>query len=215
MQHQLAIDVSHWQDPKQIPYGKLREMGYVLCVARATYGTKPDSTFVRHLEKAHAAGMKVGAYHFLVEWQHGRAQRAAFFNQVRLAPVPMSFMAVDVEELSLGTANRARFESGMRDDIRSSLDKVTRTYKNFDFSGPVYSGLYFFHAWMRSYYEVRYMEKWIADYRKYPRGGESYPRFNDSSFPHMWQFAAEPIPGCGYLGPLDQNKVIAPFWSFS
>lgn len=60
----LGIDVSHHQSPESMDYERLRDAGAEYCIARSTYGVRPDATYTDHLELAADAGMLVGSYHF-------------------------------------------------------------------------------------------------------------------------------------------------------
>lgn len=90
--YQLGIDVSHHQDPTKIDYRSLRAEGYSWVIARASYGTEPDKTFVEHCKRASDAGMLVGGYLFLRGPQDAIEQLDVFQAQLskvdfQIAPV--------------------------------------------------------------------------------------------------------------------------------
>ncbi len=76
-----GIDVSSHQSPDAIRWAELAKThGFV--IARATYGTRPDTTFAEHVHRARDAGMVVGSYLFFRSSQDAQAQLEAFAEAV-------------------------------------------------------------------------------------------------------------------------------------
>lgn len=94
-----GIDVSHHQFPGDMNWKVLRA-GVSFCIARATYGTKPDRYFFRHIQAARAEGVKVGGYHFFRQGQAARPQLEAFTAQLATAGIgPGDIIpAIDIED---------------------------------------------------------------------------------------------------------------------
>ncbi len=70
-----GIDVSHWQG--NVNWTKVKNSGIIFAFVKATEGTSyVDSDFEENMEKAHAAGLYVGAYHF-AEPENYNAKEAA------------------------------------------------------------------------------------------------------------------------------------------
>jgi lysozyme len=60
----VVIDVSHWQAP--VDFERARASGIVAVILKATQGSHwVDATFTSQFAAARAAGLLVGAYHFL------------------------------------------------------------------------------------------------------------------------------------------------------
>lgn len=59
-----GIDVSHFQAPAAVPWKLLGAAG-AFCIVRMTYGTARDERAGDHVARARAAGVRVGAYHFV------------------------------------------------------------------------------------------------------------------------------------------------------
>lgn len=60
----VVVDLSHWQAP--VDFGRAKGAGIAAVILKATQGsTWVDATFAGRLAAASAAGLLVGAYHFL------------------------------------------------------------------------------------------------------------------------------------------------------
>ncbi len=78
-----GIDVSHHQSPTRIVHSESPDF----CVARATYGTRPDKEFETHIRQARAGGVAVTGYHFFRQGQTAKAQLNAFMAQLGRADI--------------------------------------------------------------------------------------------------------------------------------
>lgn len=72
-----GLDLSHYQDPKAVPWGALGQAG-AFCIVRVTYGVTRDTQAYDHIARARASGVRVGAYHFFRASQPVTDQLEAF-----------------------------------------------------------------------------------------------------------------------------------------
>lgn len=134
-----GIDVSHWQKKTPILTG----LGFL--IARATYGTDPDSTFVMHTTAARKAGLVTGAYHY---GRHGNVsgQVDAFLQAAETADVDL--IAVDLEKDGDNPAMTNAEAKAFIDAVRARGRKI---------------GLY--ASSLRPYPDLGQDWRWVADYR--------------------------------------------------
>lgn len=99
-----GFDVSHHQDPAQVPWGELKRQGFEWCYIRAAYGCKPDRRFQEHVEQARRHGILWGPYLYLRDtWDDGNTPEeqigwfAARIGAMSSTP-PDLFPCLDVEE---------------------------------------------------------------------------------------------------------------------
>lgn len=94
----FGVDISGWQ--RGIDLGRVKSEGYDFCIVKATEGPYPDGTsftnpaYAEQMHGAKAAGLIVGAYHFLVETP-AKAQVDHFLNVV--GDVADKILVVDYE----------------------------------------------------------------------------------------------------------------------
>jgi lysozyme len=67
-----GIDVSHHQ--RDVDWTRVAAAGVRWAYVRACYGTRRDDAFLLHLQRARAAGLRVGAYQYLRRDQPASAQ---------------------------------------------------------------------------------------------------------------------------------------------
>ena len=96
-----GFDVSHHQDPAQVPWAELKRQGFEWCYIRAAYGCKPDRRFQEHVAQARRHGILWGPYLYLRD-TGGHAdtpteQIAQFADQI-FGWDPDLFPCLDVEE---------------------------------------------------------------------------------------------------------------------
>jgi len=92
----VVIDLSHWQAP--VDFLKARAGGIAAVILKATQGSQwIDATFAQRLEAATAAGLLVGAYHFLDD-SPPELQVQNFLMVADGCPV----LALDVEQNQIG-----------------------------------------------------------------------------------------------------------------
>jgi lysozyme len=92
----VVIDLSHWQSP--VDFVKAKSSGIAAVILKATQGAKwVDATFAERLAAANAAGLLVGAYHFL-DNSPPELQVENFLSVAANCPV----MALDAESNDIG-----------------------------------------------------------------------------------------------------------------
>src|SRR5262249_53760125 len=90
------VDLSHWQTP--VDFVKARAAGIVAVILKATQGSQwTDATFAPRVAAATAAGLFVGAYHFLDDSAPER-QVEHFLTVAEGCPV----LALDAEPNGIG-----------------------------------------------------------------------------------------------------------------
>lgn len=99
-----GIDVSQWQPAALVDYAALAEDGLKFVVARACYGTSPDSSFALHVDRARRAGLQVGGYAFFRQHQEWPRQFALLISQLDAAGLGAGDIvpAIDLETNSSG-----------------------------------------------------------------------------------------------------------------
>jgi lysozyme len=91
-----VIDLSHWQGP--VDFAQAKSAGIAAVILKATQGTKwIDATFAQRYAAASAAGLLVGAYHFLDD-SDPATQVENFLSVSEGCPV----LALDVERNEIG-----------------------------------------------------------------------------------------------------------------
>jgi lysozyme len=91
----VVIDVSHYENVSQ-DFVTTAQSGIVAVVLKATQGTRfVDPTFLPRVAEARAAGLEVGAYHFLDG--SSPAAQAAHFLTVAVSEGGVSWLALDWE----------------------------------------------------------------------------------------------------------------------
>ena len=92
----VVVDLSHWQAP--IDFVKAKAAGIVAVILKATQGSQwIDATFSERWADATAAGLLVGAYHFLDNSPPER-QMENFLSMAEGCPV----LALDAEQNEIG-----------------------------------------------------------------------------------------------------------------
>lgn len=94
--HEVGIDVSKWQVPEKLNWGKLHAEGGVrFVIARHSYGLLVDKTFWLHGWRAmRAGGVQIGAYQYLLANIPATAQVSLALQVAREIDLPF---VLDVE----------------------------------------------------------------------------------------------------------------------
>jgi GH25 family lysozyme M1 (1,4-beta-N-acetylmuramidase) len=79
-----GIDISQHQPPARFDWKRIAQ-DHRFVIARACYGSRPDSAFVEHVRGAKRAGLKVGAYVFFRQHEPWESQLAALESACRAA----------------------------------------------------------------------------------------------------------------------------------
>lgn len=95
-----VIDVSAFQAPGSVDWQRVRAAGVEGVIAKATDGLgSPDAAFLRHVDGARAAGLPVGAYHYIHvrTGQQDAARQGEQFAARYIAGACELLPAIDVE----------------------------------------------------------------------------------------------------------------------
>lgn len=202
----LGVDVSKFQNPDKIDWSRFAAQGVNFAFVRAAYGVTLDTTFQKHVRRAHAAGLKVGAYHFVrhISGLSGKAQADAFLDA--LQPVAdllhqMLSPALDLEDNAKNgdiPSNTAAGRKGFRTVAAEWLEHVEEELSR---TAIIYTGSYFFDDVFGTDSGYGARPLWIAHYTAKPA-----PRLPAAWKRHaLWQFT-ETGELDGYDGPLDLNR---------
>lgn len=191
------IDISSYQNPKNIDYPKLAQeiSGVIIRCAYGSgaYGSSlPDSYFQQHYAEFKKLGVPIGTYHFLTEYQRLDEQIELVMSQIQGKTFELGYHA-DVE-----------FESGATRLTRATVDEyIRRMDEILGRKIGIYTGAW---TWNPIYnYEEAHLDRphWVAGY------SESW---SDTYLPKgwtdkwLWQYTSSAfLKGYGYR--LDANRV--------
>jgi Glycosyl hydrolases family 25 len=99
MANAKGVDVSHWQ-----ALGDWSPVGLTFIVVKASEGTTPDPMYDKHVAKARAAGLIVGAYHF----NRDDVDMAAQVATLAAAAPDADLYAIDVEGIHAFTIDQTK-----------------------------------------------------------------------------------------------------------
>lgn len=186
-----GVDVSHHQAFASLNWPLLAQT-HRFAIARATYGSRADTSFAGHVQAALAAGMTVGAYMFFRPGQGAQEQVDAFHSVVaphRYGPgwiVP----ALDVEQnvANDGPVSASRYAHAelVAEMLREEFGGVLL------YTNPAMWTQLGNPGWIRD------CSIWIAHYNA------PEPRVPFHLPWDLWQHRVAPVPGHGPL-VLDQN----------
>jgi GH25 family lysozyme M1 (1,4-beta-N-acetylmuramidase) len=162
-----GIDVSKWQG--NINWESVAKDDVSFVLARATLGIEVDETFYRNATGAHAAGIKVGAYHYAKFTDYASMMKEAELFIKQLDQVTLTYPAVlDVEAArGLTKSALATLCSQFLEEVRSSgYDVMLYTYDNF--IDP------YLNMSLLGDYKI-----WVANYLAEPNRGQS-----------VWQYSS-------------------------
>lgn len=179
-----GIDVSKWQ--KDIDWGTVKASGINFAMIKATEGVDYiDPNFAANAQGAAAAGLHIGAYHFL---RAGDVQEQARQYIAALRPYNWTYpIACDVESADLLPYGKA----GITDMVITFCNAVRAAgYTPIIYSNPNWLANYLDPSRLTSY------DLWLANY------GVDYPSY-DKPFT-MWQYSSiGSVPGI--IGNVDMN----------
>ena len=93
----FILDVSDYQPPEKLDYGRLKQAGVEGVIVRASQGSYLTHQSLReHVRRAHAAGMVIGAHHWLDPMVGANENLDRFLRAVE--GLPVSILAVEVEQ---------------------------------------------------------------------------------------------------------------------
>ena len=182
----LGIDVSQWQDARTFPWRTVHLQGIRFAYIRATVRAHYDPLYLHHRQRARAAGLLTGSYHFLYPEPLPHCQARAFARRYidqetrdELPPV------LDVEAAGLTPAHVRHFLDAFAEETRTQCGIYTSRHKWHTLIGR--------GAWW-----ARPLQLWVADWKqgaREPRLPDIWPAWT------FWQFSRTgEIPG--YRGPV-------------
>lgn len=192
-----GIDVSHHQNPDSIDYSRIAE-NHAFLIARAAYGTRPDSTFLDHAGRARAEGLVVGGYTFFRQQQQAQAQIDAFRQQFDQLLGGQGATIVPVVDLEWNTDYDGPLDPIAHNTVgRRIVESLADEYGGV----MVYLAPGFWEALGRPDWLVEY-PWWVAHWTEQPvpyrpAGSPEYA---------IWQWT-EKGSTPGYGGPLDLNRL--------
>jgi lysozyme len=193
---QLGVDVSHYQEPAACDYrlwGATEHTEFV--IARASYGTKADTSFVSHFARAREAGLAVGAYCFYRQSQDWQAQHATFQEQLRRVRCGVGNIvpAVDLEwnDTNDGPVNKKKFN----EEGRQLCERLAADYgKCIVYFAPAFYDVLGKPSWLLDH------SWWIAHYTK-----DAEPWSLPGKDWSLWQYTGKGRLA-GYTKDLDLNR---------
>ena len=180
-----GIDVSAWQHPDSLDWGRLRELGYSFAYVRGVkMGRELDAHAVEHVRRARETRLAVGLYAFFVPGRSATeqvqlmrdAQHACGIGPADLAP------ALDIESYSGGKASPSWVSTAV---------EILTEYARLWSAAVRYHNV---HDWglMGCPQELTRFPLWLADYTP------------PADLPcAIWQHKSAAVPGYGKT--LDQN----------
>lgn len=189
-----GIDVSHHQAPDSMDYGGVASLHQFL-IARASYGVRPDATFLDHAHGARDAGLVVGSYLFFRQQQDWEQQFDALEEQLgdleglerMIAP------ALDLEwnDAYDGPVDKNKHNTSGR----ALAEKIAETYgKCLIYLAPGFYQTLGEPQWLLDF------PWWIAHYTSKPEPWCPWKRWA------IWQFTGKGVTP-GYGGPSDLNRL--------
>lgn len=188
-------DLSHWNGV--IDFNALRNDvdGVILKVSQGQ--SYCDDNFVTYYEQAKLAGLKIGAYVFMVANTQKTAEAEANYALKCLAnrDLPLGLW-LDVEKDTI------RQVSNFSDNCVTELN----IWKNAGYNVGIYCNL----NWWANYLtdRLRKYPIWIARYN--PNDGRLYPEKKPDIDPYMWQYTSKGRVS-GVNGDVDLNEVYEVF----
>jgi lysozyme len=202
----LGIDVSQWQDARTFPWHTVHLQGIRFAYIRATVRARYDPLYLLHRQRARAAGLLTGSYHFLYPEPLSHFQAQAFarrymdqdqrvcpesFERDELPPM------LDVEAAGLTPAHVRHFLDAFAEETRTQCGIYTSRHKWHTLVG-------------RGARWARPLHLWVADWKEgaqAPRLPGIWPTWT------FWQFSRTgKIPG--YRGPVCLDRYAGTYDQF-
>lgn len=186
-----GVDVSSHQPPDRLDYTALA-VGHQFLIARASYGTRPDTAFREHVRRSLDAGLKVGAYLFYRAMQPVKDQFDAFCTATDAAGLGPGWLApaLDVEK-------NEPFDGEMTHERYAPAKELATMLRDKCGACLVYTNLESFRLMGKP--------EWIQEHLLWhAQWGVSEPSTPFNMPATIWQHLVDPLPGV-YSGELDQN----------
>lgn len=180
-----GLDVSKWQGPA-IRWAEVAKVGYRFAVLRSSSGTTFDATYAGNRDRARAAGILTGPYHYVTPGATPEAQAAALLATIGPATFDELPVALDVE--GDWTTNPGPVVARIARLVEATGRRViVYTYPNFA------------ARWKLA--ELVGWPLWIADYNR----ALPAPRFAPWPGFAVHQYGGGPIPGIA--GNVDKDRL--------
>jgi lysozyme len=171
-----GIDVSHWNAPYD--WSKVASEGVQFAICKASQGeSEVDPSFQVNVQRAKAAGLLVGAYHFFDPLQDSLVQAQSFTDQIKACNQPV-LIALDAEGDWSELAN----------DVIISKLTTWLDYVQTELNGPVF--LYVSHLFITSYllpdFPFEKYKLWLVNH---------YGDFGTNPKADMIQMPTQNVPG--------------------
>jgi GH25 family lysozyme M1 (1,4-beta-N-acetylmuramidase) len=192
-----GIDVSKWQADKsgntKVDFSLLKRSGYEFVILRASIGRSKDISFESHYKAAKAAGLHIGAYHYLNAKTRDEALAEADFFLKTINGRQLDYpICLDIEsdvQKKLGMAK-------CTDIALAFMQKVEAA----GYYTMLYSGANFISKYL-DMERLRHFDVWLACYTSEERREELYKH----DILGIWQYSSSVILPGVYPGRLDHN----------
>ena len=198
-----VIDMSEWQDPKNIDYDKLAK-DIDACILRVSVSLKNgkkirlDKNFRKHYEELRKRNIPLGYYHYSNATNKDEALKEAKFILDELKDKAISLpIYIDVEDPNYQVKSN-----------KESISNVVITFCEKVEKEGLWAGYYSYPWFIRNFINNKVRKDytcWMADYSS--PGMQS--RINDIAY-HMWQYTCKGRVK-GYGGDIDISKTYADF----
>ena len=192
-----GIDISKYQahtdGRTKVDFVKLKSLGYKFVILRASIGKSKDKAFESHYAAAKAAGLHIGAYHYLKAktFEEALAEADFFLKTIRYTQLDYP-VCLDIENGVQKKLGRAK----CTDVALAFLQKVEAA----GYYTMLYSGANFIKNYL-DMERLRHFDVWLACYTSEARRNELYKH----DILGIWQYSSSVILPGVYSGRLDQD----------
>ncbi len=192
-----GIDISKWQAHSngrtKVDFEKLKGLGYGFVIIRASIGKSRDISLNSHYTAAKAAGLSVGAYHYLKAKTVEEALTEAEFFLKAISGLRLEYpVCLDIEsdvQKKLGRAS-------CTDIALAFLQRVEAA----GYYTMLYSGANFIKKYL-DMERLRHFDVWLACYTSEERRKELYKH----DILGIWQYSSSIVLPGVYSGRIDHN----------
>ena len=192
-----GIDISKWQAHSdgrtKVNFARLKSLGYDFVILRASIGMSKDKALDSHYTAAKAAGLHIGAYHYLnaKTTEEALTEAEFFLKTIRYKRLDYP-VCLDIENGVQKKLGRAK----CTDVALAFLQKVE--------SAGYYTMLYSGANFIKNYLDMerlRHFDVWLACYTSEERRKKLYKH----DILGIWQYSSSVILPGVYSGWLDQD----------
>lgn len=192
-----GIDISKYQahtdGRTKVDFVKLKSLGYKFVILRASIGKSKDKAFESHYAAAKAAGLHIGAYHYLKAKtvEESLAEADFFLKTIRYKRLDYP-VCLDIEN----SVQKLLGKKKCTDVALAFLQKVEAA----GYYTMLYSGANFIKNYL-DMERLRHFDVWLACYTSEARRKELYKH----DILGIWQYSSSVILRGVYSGRLDHN----------